>query len=1102
MFSGQGSQYYQMGRELFERHPVFRKWMFSLDSIVRESIGNSVLDRAYDEKRQRTEPFVRTLHTHPAIFMVEYSLAQVLLENGIKPDAVVGASLGEFVSAVLAEVMEVEDALEAVVKQAEIFEATCEKGGMISILHDPRLYREAPALYENSELAGVNYGSHFIVSGDDRGIKNVEAFLKEKNIVYQVLPVSFGFHSSRIEPAAEAYKNYLKTKSFRRPQVPMLSCFSGAAVQSVSQCYFWDIVRYPMEFPKAIRAFERDNKNNIFFDLGPGGTLANFAKRNIADGSKSESFAIITPFNQNLKNLEQIKKISAGKFLPKKKVEKMTTFVFPGQGSQQKGMGETLFDEFKDLTEIADAVLGYSIKTLCLEDPDRQLGKTQYTQPALFTVNALSYLKRIKERERIPDYVAGHSLGEYNALFAAGAFDFETGLKLVKKRGKLMSTAAGGGMAAVIGLDEKKIDQILRDNNLTTIGIANYNSPSQIVISGPRADIVGAGACFEKTGAKYIPLNVSGAFHSRHMQSAKEAFEEFLKTFKFREPTIPVISNTQARPYKHDEVKRTLAEQIINPVKWTESIRYLMGLGEMTFEEIGPGMVLTKLIQNIQKESEPLVFEDDGRDTTARQSKAMPEGAAPSVFTHCTKSSVSDANGNGRRPSAVLTGITAPSLGSGEFKKTYNLTYAYVAGGMYRGIASSEMVVRMGKAGMMGFFGTGGLESREIETAIHAIRKELDRGEPYGMNLLHNPLDPRKEQETVDLYLRSGVSTVEAAAYMGITPSLVHYRLKGVKRNSHGKVFAAHRVIAKVSRPEVAEAFLSPAPDALVKKLFLENKVTREEAELSKEIPMADDLCVEADSGGHTDGGVAYALMPAMAKLRDEMMRKYGYTTTVRVGAAGGIGTPEAAAAAFILGADFILTGSINQCTVEAGTSTAAKDLLQQINIQDTDYAPAGDMFELGAKVQVLKKGVFFPARANKLYDLYRFCNSLDEIDDKTKKQLQERYFKRTFEEIYEEAKKYCPSTEIERAERNPKQKMALVFRWYFGHATRLALTGAPGCEIDYQIHCGPALGAFNQWVRGTPLENWRNRRVNEIAIKIMNGAAELLNQRFQKIVS
>lgn len=764
----------------------------------------------------------------------------------------------------------------------------------------------------------------------------------------------------------------------------------------------------------------------------------------------------------------------------------MLTFVFPGQGAQHKGMGGALFDEFKEFTEKADEILGYSIKQLCLEDPSQQLSQTRFTQPALYFVNALSYLKKIKETGKKPDYMAGHSLGEYNALFAAGAFDLETGLRLVQKRAELMSQARGGGMAAVIGLTEKQIEEILGKNNLNSLEIANYNTPSQIVISGPRAEIDRVGSFFESAGGRYFPLNVSGAFHSRYMSDAKKQFEEFISGFTFSELTIRVVSNVEARPYKQGKIKNHLINQITCSVKWTESIRYLMGRGEMEFEEIGPGMVLTRLIQSIQKDASPLVVADE------KENKDL---GIPNEQDHARE------DGQEQLP-AMFSGITAGSLGNAEFKKDYNLKYAYVTGSMYRGISSKEIVIKMGRAGMLGFFGTGGLGLEEIEKTIKEIQKELHNGSVYGMNLLHNPGNLRMEEETVNLFLKYGVRIIEASAYMSITPPLVRYRSKGLERKSDGTISADTRIIAKVSRPEVAEMFLSPAPETIVEKLVQENKITRQQADLLKLIPVADDICVEADSGGHTDGGVAYALMPAMIKLRDEMLKKFKYSKNVRVGAAGGIGAPEAVAAAFIMGADFIVTGSINQCTVEAGTSDRVKDMLQDVNVQDTEYAPAGDMFELGAKVQVLKKGVFFPARANKLYDLYIRHSALEDIDEKTKKQIQERYFKRSFEDVYRDIKNFTPPEEIVKAERNPKHKMVLIFRWYFGNSTRQALAGIPGEEVDYQIQCGPALGAFNQWVKETPIENWRNRHVDEIGVKLMDGAAELLNQRYLELIS
>jgi trans-AT polyketide synthase/acyltransferase/oxidoreductase domain-containing protein len=241
---------------------------------------------------------------------------------------------------------------------------------------------------------------------------------------------------------------------------------------------------------------------------------------------------------------------------------------------------------------------------------------------------------------------------------------------------------------------------------------------------------------------------------------------------------------------------------------------------------------------------------------------------------------------------------------------------------------------------------------------------------------------------------------------------------------------------------------------------------------------------------------VALALLPAMVALRQQLQAQHPLALPLRIGAAGGIGTPAAAAAAFTLGADFIVTGSINQCTVEAGISDAVKDLLQDAGVQDTDYAPAGDMFELGAKVQVLRKGLFFPARANKLYELYQRHGSLDEIDERTRRQIEEKYFRRPIEQVWAETRDYylrsgrLTAEELER----PRQKMALVFKWYFTHSARLARQGTPDQRVDYQIHCGPALGAFNAWVKDTELEPWRNRRVADIGCRIMEGAADHLN--------
>ena len=287
----------------------------------------------------------------------------------------------------------------------------------------------------------------------------------------------------------------------------------------------------------------------------------------------------------------------------------MIAFTFPGQGSQKRGMGDGLFDETSQYAEVekeVDAIVGYSLRKLCLEDPDNRLKETEFTQPCLYVVNALHYYKAVNQGVR-PDYLAGHSLGEYNALLAAGVFDFLTGVRLTQRRGELMSRAKSGGMAAVIGLSAGVIAEVIEENRLTGIDIANFNSPSQTVVSGPIEDIRNAGPLFEKAGARtYVPLQVSAAFHSRYMAEAARAFDDFLAPFNFAAPKIPVIANATARPYPADNtsesVKSLLVKQIMHSVCWDQSVRFLIDKGVTEFTEIGPGNVLTKMIHQIQQQ--------------------------------------------------------------------------------------------------------------------------------------------------------------------------------------------------------------------------------------------------------------------------------------------------------------------------------------------------------------------------------------------------------------------------------------------------------------------------------------------------------------------
>jgi malonyl CoA-acyl carrier protein transacylase len=266
-------------------------------------------------------------------------------------------------------------------------------------------------------------------------------------------------------------------------------------------------------------------------------------------------------------------------------------------------MGDPLFDRFADWTARADDILGYSIRELCVDDPRSELGLTQFTQPALFVVNAMTYRARIEDGATPPQYVAGHSLGEYNALLASGAFDFATGLELVKRRGAIMGHVTGGGMAAIIGMEPARIQEILETSDEgRRLDIANFNSFEQTVIAGPTADIAAVKPQFEAAGVRlFVPLKVSAPFHSRYMREPQVEFAVFLTNHRFASPAIPVIANATAAPYAADAVRDTLARQIGSAVRWLDSMLLLLDRGVTDFEEVGPGSVLTKLIGQIKK---------------------------------------------------------------------------------------------------------------------------------------------------------------------------------------------------------------------------------------------------------------------------------------------------------------------------------------------------------------------------------------------------------------------------------------------------------------------------------------------------------------------
>ncbi len=447
---------------------------------------------------------------------------------------------------------------------------------------------------------------------------------------------------------------------------------------------------------------------------------------------------------------------------------------------------------------------------------------------------------------------------------------------------------------------------------------------------------------------------------------------------------------------------------------------------------------------------------------------------------------------NGSRCAAYLPPLPLENLGDPGFRHDHRLRYAYVAGAMANGIASVELVEAMSRARMLGFFGSAGLDLAKVEAAIDCFQSEIP-DLPFGLNLIHSPSEPDHEAATVSLYLRKGIRLIEAAAYLRLTLPVVRYRVAGIGRDQEGRIVTPNRIVAKASRVEVATPFFSPPPEEFLHELVRSREITQEQAHLAAQIPMAQDVTAEADSAGHTDNRPLVTLLPTFLSLSTRQQEKHRFQQSLRVGAAGGLSTPSAIAAAFAMGAAYVVTGSVNQACVESGASDRVRSLLAQVEQADTAMAPAADMFEMGVKVQVLKRGTMFPMRASKLYDLYRAYPGLDALPEADRASLEKQIFRGSLESSWQSTRDYFlkrDPREVERAERDPKHKMALVFRSYLGLSSRWANAGDPSRVMDYQVWCGPAMGAFNEWVKGSHWEKAENRRAAPVALNLLYGAA------------
>ncbi len=437
-------------------------------------------------------------------------------------------------------------------------------------------------------------------------------------------------------------------------------------------------------------------------------------------------------------------------------------------------------------------------------------------------------------------------------------------------------------------------------------------------------------------------------------------------------------------------------------------------------------------------------------------------------------------------------------LGNSDFKNRYKIKYPYIAGAMAHGIASVNLVKAAGTAGMVGFFGSAGLCLDDLEKAILRLKSEA-ADVPYGVNLVYSGA-PEQELAIVNLYLKHGIRLISAAGYLKLTLPLLYYRIKGIYRDSGGTIICPNKIIAKTSRLEIAKQFLSPPSEKMIKQLVDRQLISPKEASLAGQIPVAEDLTAEADSGGHTDSRAAISLLPSMIDLRDDLFQIHKYSTMPCIGLGGGIATPKAVAAAFAMGADYVLTGSVNQSCGESGTSSSVRQMLAKALQTDVIMAPSANMFERGIKVQVLKRGSMFAQRAARLYEIYRSFENIEDIPDDVKNEIENKIFQNSFESEWQMTREFFATydpLQLELSENDPKRKMLLLFRSYLGKSSKWAIGEETSRQKDFQIWCGPSMGAFNEWVKGSFLEHPENRKFETVAMNLLFGACVVIRRQW-----
>lgn len=551
----------------------------------------------------------------------------------------------------------------------------------------------------------------------------------------------------------------------------------------------------------------------------------------------------------------------------------MNAFLFPGQGSQRKGMGAELFAKYADHVRQADEILGYSIEELCVSDAGNRLNSTLYTQPAIFVVSVLNYLQALEATQQ-PDFAAGHSIGEYAALFAAKAFDFATGLRIVQKRAELMSKAEGGGLAAIVGLTLDEVKTRIQASGLSGIEIANINSPGQIVI-GSKAEVIQQFAKFsEGQSGRIIPLKVSGAFHTSYMREAQTAFRTFLDGIDFQSPKIPVVSNYTARFHTVDEMAASLANHLANPVRWVECIEHLLQAGAETFTEIG-SKILTPMVSDIREQW---------------QKKPAPAPAGDQI---------------------------SASVGTSLFCSKWGFSKPVVVGGSGYGAAGARLARELARHNILSFLDTCRLSLPKIESSLRLLNADTSIAGKYGLSLTYHPDDDDADEALIDLCLAYQVRFIELRGYAEPTPALLRYRAQGgMDATGH----PLNHMLLHVAEAGILESFLLPLADFATEKEM-------GEPEPIHQLPLIDAVCMDTQPWRSMPENPAWQ-QGVLDKCRAHNNNSSLPHHPLFIGFSGHAATEKPVESALNMGADFALTSSVFLLAQEAELDDAIKTAL------------------------------------------------------------------------------------------------------------------------------------------------------------------------------